>query len=74
MIICCEGFSILCERHAREAQAQMSGAGPKRRADLERVARVCAHLARNPPAPLQPALEMGDFVVVGQVLEGNAGG
>ena len=33
VIICCEGFSILCERHAREAQAQMSGAGPKRRAD-----------------------------------------
>lgn len=74
VIICCEGFSILCERHAREAQAQMSGAGPKRRADLERIARVCAHLAHNPPETLHQALQMVYFVFVGLFIEGNAGG
>ena len=74
VIICCEGFSILCERHAREARAQMAGAGPERRADLERVAAVCAHLAHNPPENLHQALQMVYFVFVGLFIEGNAGG
>ena len=52
----------------------MSGAGPKRRADLERIARVCAHLAHNPPETLHQALQMVYFVFVGLFIEGNAGG
>lgn len=74
VIISCEGFSILCKRHAEEAERLMEGASAERRADLERIAKACAHIAENPPVDFHQAIQMTYFVFVGLFIEGNAGG
>lgn len=74
VVICCEGFSILCERHAEQARALMDGANVHRQHDLERIATVCSRLAHNPPQTLHEALQLVYFIFVGLFIEGNAGG
>lgn len=73
--ICCEGFSILCERHAQKASELMeSSADEARKKDLERIQAVCNKLAHNPPETFHEALQLTYFVFVGLFIEGNAGG
>ena len=74
VIICCEGFSLLCERHAQKARELMDGADDARRRDLERIAAVCDRIAHNPPDTLHEALQLTYFIFVGLFIEGNAGG
>lgn len=74
VIICCEGFSLLCERHAQKARELMEGADDARRRDLERIAAVCGRIAHNPPDTLHEALQLTYFIFVGLFIEGNAGG
>lgn len=73
-VICCEGFSILCERHAEAARDLMVEADAGRRTDLERISSVCDALAHNPPKTFHQALQLVYFVFTGLFMEGNAGG
>ena len=74
VILCCEGFSILCERHAKMARDMMPEADENRKIDLERIAAACEHIAHNPPENLHQALQLVYFITVGLFIEGNAGG
>lgn len=74
VLISCEGFSILCERHAEAARNLMDGTDETRRKDLERIADVCSRIAHYPPETLHEALQLVYFIFVGLFIEGNAGG
>ena len=74
IIICCEGFSIFCERHAEVAHIMQSNADEKFREDLRRIETVCRTIAHNPPSTFHEAVQLVYFVFVGLFIEGNAGG
>lgn len=74
VIICCEGFSLLCERHADAARALQVGADEQRKADLRRIENACRAIAHNPPSTFHEAMQLVYFVFVGLFIEGNAGG
>ena len=74
VIICCEGFSALCERHADMARALQVGADEQRREDLRRIEAACRAIAHNPPSTFHEAVQLVYFVFVGLFIEGNAGG
>ncbi len=74
VVISCEGFIIMCERHAEEARKLMNGASEERRADLQRISDVCDYIAHNPPVDFHQAVQVTYFVNVGLFIEGNAGG
>ena len=74
VIICCEGFSILCERHADAARALQVGADAQRKEDLRRIESACRAIAHNAPQTFHEAMQLVYFVFVGLFIEGNAGG
>ena len=60
------------ERHAEHAQALANAAATeKRRAELERIAQVCAHVPAHPPRDFWEALQYYWFVHLGVTTELN---
>ena len=73
--ITCDGFSILCRRHAQAARelAAIEKDGT-RKAELLGMAEACDSIAENPPKTFREAMQLHYFIFVGLFIEGNAGG
>jgi pyruvate formate-lyase/glycerol dehydratase family glycyl radical enzyme len=72
MLICAEALILFAERHAskaRELAAQETDA--QRQAELEQIARVCAHVPAHAPRDFWEALQYYWFVHLGVTTELN---
>ena len=72
MAICADGLIRFAERHAEEAaRLARQEADPRRRAELERVAEVCARVPAHAPRDFWEALQYYWFVHLGVTIELN---
>jgi len=72
MAICAEGLIRFGERHAEKArQLAEQEQDPQRRAELERIAQVCAHVPAHAPRDFWEALQYYWFVHLGVTTELN---
>lgn len=75
MILTCEGAILYAERYADYAlELAAVEADPRRRAELERIARVCRNVPANPPSSFQEALQSVWFAESLFTLEENQTG
>ena len=73
--ITCDGFSILCRRHAQAArELATTEKDGTRKAELLGMAEACDAIAENPPKTFREAMQLHYFIFVGLFIEGNAGG
>ena len=73
--ITCDGFSILCRRHAQAArELAATERDGTRKAELLGMAEACDAIAENPPKTFREAMQLHYFIFVGLFIEGNAGG
>ena len=73
--ITCDGFSILCRRHAQAARELTAiEKDGTRKAELLGMAEACDSIAENPPKTFREAMQLHYFIFVGLFIEGNAGG
>ena len=73
--ITCDGFSILCRRHAQAArELAATEKDGTRKAELLGMAEACDAIAENPPKTFREAMQLHYFIFVGLFIEGNAGG
>ena len=73
--ITCDGFSILCRRHAQAArELAATERDGTRKAELLGIAEACDAIAENPPKTFREAMQLHYFIFVGLFIEGNAGG
>ena len=72
MAICCDALVHYAERHAVEAlRLAEREPNPRRRGELQRIARVCRRVPAHAPRDFQEALQMYWFVHLGVVSELN---
>jgi formate C-acetyltransferase len=72
MNICADGFMLFAQRHAEEAHRLAQEAGdPQRKAELERIAQICAHVPAHAPRDFWEALQYYWFVHLGVTTELN---
>jgi formate C-acetyltransferase len=72
MLICADALIHFAQRHAQEAQDQAEvEADPARRAELERIARICSHVPANAPRDFWEALQYYWFAHLGVTIELN---
>jgi pyruvate formate-lyase/glycerol dehydratase family glycyl radical enzyme len=72
MAIACDAAVRFAERHAELAEEMAEGeTDPVRRAELEKIARVCRRVPAHPPRDFWEALQMYWFVHLGTITELN---
>ena len=72
MALACDGAIIFARRHAELAEELAAAeADPRRKAELERIARVCRRVPARAPRDFWEALQMYWFVHLGTVTELN---
>jgi pyruvate formate-lyase/glycerol dehydratase family glycyl radical enzyme len=72
MGICADALIHFAQRHAEEAKRQASAeSDPERRAELERIAQVCARVPAHAPRDFWEALQYYWFVHLGVTIELN---
>jgi len=72
MLVCADALVSFAGRHAEKA-AELAGkeADPRRREELERVARICSHVPADSPRNFWEALQYYWFVHLGVTIELN---
>jgi pyruvate formate-lyase/glycerol dehydratase family glycyl radical enzyme len=72
MLICADALIRFAERHAERATELASQeADPQRKAELERIARICSHVPAHAPRDFWEALQYYWFVHLGVTTELN---
>ena len=72
MAICAKALIHFAQRHAQEAQVQAEAeTDPVRKAELERIARICTHVPARAPRDFWEALQYYWFVHLGVTIELN---
>lgn len=73
VVLCCDGMSILGERHARLAKELANEEkSRKRKKELEKIAEVCTQVPTNPPRNFYEAIQMVWFVMMTIQIEATA--
>jgi len=71
--IVCDGIHILSKRYAELAKKMAKDeANPRRKAELQKIAKICYRVPSNPPRSFHEALQALWFVQIGFYLEANA--
>ena len=72
MDIACDAAILFAERHAALAEAMaISEADPERKAELQKIARVCRRVPAHAPQDFWEAIQMYWFVHLGIITELN---
>ena len=70
--ITCDGFSILCRRHAQAArELAATERDGTRKAELLGMAEACDAIAENPPKTFREAMQLHYFIFVGLFYTGD---
>jgi formate C-acetyltransferase len=59
-----QGLTVFIQRAAESVRAQMSTATPDRRAELDRIAKVCEWIAHMPPRSFEDAIQLQWFIIL----------
>ncbi len=72
MAVCCDAIIAFAKRHAEAARnLAAQETDPERKAELEKIAEICAHVPENRPRTFHEALQYYWFVHLGVITEFN---